>query len=320
MLVVTDGPHRQVLRRAMQPFFTAGWTQRYASRLVTAVEDSMMARFDDPELDFARDVAWKVPITAVCSILGLPVQDEGWLCGTANGVLASQDPGITPAEAAATATAARAELIAYLQQLVDKRSRNPGDDLVSALLSGSGQSRLPHQDVVLNVLSILVAANETTRLALAGSMVALACHRDQWERLRTDPSSLKGTVEEILRWTSSGLNVSRTVTGPTRLGGEDLAAGDVVTVWLPAGNRDPAVFAYPYRFNPTRRGPAHLAFGHGPHHCIGAALARTELTVLLDFLTARVAGWEITGPLRRTHSNALSGYSSVPLRLVPVGR
>jgi hydroxylation protein CepL len=315
MLVVTDGAHRQALRAAMQGFFSPRRAAQYHQALVATFRSALLAALRSGTVDFAQEIAWRAPMAAAVQILGLPAQDEDRLCALANGVLAAQDAQVAAATAANRARAARTEIIAYFRQLVRARQRSPGRDLISALLDGLADGPLPPQDVVLNLLSLLVAASETSRLALTGAMVAFATHPEQWSLAREQPGLRPRAIEEVLRWTSPGLNVSRIAAGPAVLAGAVVAAGDVVTAWLPAGNRDPAVFPRPYRFDVTRPGPPHVAFGHGPHHCLGAALARVEIGALLDAAAPLVASVEIAGPLRRTHSNALTGYASAPLRL-----
>jgi hydroxylation protein CepL len=315
MLVVTDGAHRQALRAALQGFFSPGRTAQYHQALVGTFRSALLAALRSGSVDFAQEIAWRVPMAATCQILGLPAQDQDRLCSLANGVLAAQDAQVPAARAADLAAAARTEIIAYFRQLVRLRQLSPGHDLISALLGGLADGPLPPQDVVLNLLSLLVAANETSRLALTGAMVAFATHPAQWSLARDHPRLRQRAVEEVLRWTSPGLSVSRIAARTTVLADTVIAADDVVTAWLPAGNRDPAVFPRPYLFDITRSGRPHVAFGHGPHHCLGAALARVEIGALLEAAAPLVASAEIAGPLRRTHSNALTGYASAPLWL-----
>jgi hydroxylation protein CepL len=292
MLVVTDGPHRRALRSAMHGFFSPGWARRYRDAMVTEFHTHLSGRVGGERFDFAQQVAWRVPMFVTCRILGLPEADRDRMCTLANGVLTREGAG---------ATAARAEIFAYFRTLVAARAAEPGDDVVSALLADLTDGPLPADDIVLNLLSLLVAANETTRLALTGAVVAFAEHPLQWERLCGSPELAAQAVDEVLRWTSPGLNVSRTAARQIVLGGVTIPAGDVVTAWLPAGNRDPEIYHRPYEFDIGRRNGSHVTLGHGPHHCIGAALARVEISALLEVLTAHVRRIEITGPPVRLH-------------------
>jgi hydroxylation protein CepL len=315
MLVVTDGPHRRALRGVMQGFFTPGWARACAERMAEIFRSTLEPRLGDPDLDFAQEIAWQVPMAAVCQVLDIPDEDQPQLGELTNGVLVAQDPHVDQLTAAAQASSARSSIVTYFRDLAARRRRAPGDDIVSALVGSVEDKPLPPGDVLLNLLSILVAGNETTRLALAGAVVAFAEHPAEWARLCADPSLVKRATDEILRWTSPALHISRTAAVPADLAGVHVDAGDVVTLWLPAGNRDPAAFPDPGTFDIARTGSSPVTFGHGPHHCIGAALARVEIAALLTALPALVSGIEIAGPLERTHSNTLTGYARVPVLL-----
>jgi cytochrome P450 len=141
-----------------------------------------------------------------------------------------------------------------------------------------------------------LAGSETTRNAISNGLLALLDDPGQLEALRADPSQMRSATEEIIRWSSPVSYFRRTVTQDTELGGVALAAGDRVSLWYPSGNRDSAVFANPFRFDITRKNNDHVAFGGGgPHFCLGAHLARREITILFEELLARVKSVELLG-------------------------
>jgi hydroxylation protein CepL len=317
MLSVSDGPHRQALRATLQGFFSTRSVAKYSDSLVTTFRTKLGKRLGDPTFDFAQEISPTVSIGAICELLELPPEDEPMLSQMTDWVLVSADPSVDPAEASVLASTARANIFTYFRKLSEQRRHAGGADIVTALLGDVDGGPLPLVDVLLNLLSILVAGNETTRLALTGAMVAFAEHPEQLDLLRREAGRRARAVEEILRYTSPGLGVSRTTVQEIELGGVPIPPGDVVSLWLAAGNRDPAVWEDPHAFDITRASHSHVTFGHGPHHCIGAALARVEIAALLTVLPDLVSRIEVSGPLRYTHSNGLTGFARAPMLLSP---
>ncbi len=164
-------------------------------------------------------------------------------------------------------------------------------------------------------LLLVVAGNETTRNALAGGLMALAQHPEQWERLRTDDSLIDSAVEEILRWTSPVIQFTRTATEDYTLRGVKISKGESVCLFYPSANRDEEVFDEPFSFRIDRNPNRHLAFGIGEHFCLGANLARLELRVLLKELLRSWKHLEVAGAADRLHSSFVGGIKRLPLRV-----
>ena len=168
-------------------------------------------------------------------------------------------------------------------------------------------------------LLLLIGGDETTRHVISGGMLALLEHPEQLSALRDDPTLLPGAVEEMLRWVSPVKNMSRLVTRDVELRGQRLAAGDVLVNFYPSANRDEAVFERADRFDVRRDPNPHLAFGFGPHFCLGAALARLELRVMFRALLERLPDVELdAGELPVRASNFVSGHEAMPVRFTPV--
>jgi cholest-4-en-3-one 26-monooxygenase len=166
------------------------------------------------------------------------------------------------------------------------------------------------------LVQLLVAGNETTRNALSGALVAFAEHPEQWQRLRRDPSLVPAAVEEILRWTSPVVSFLRTTTTQVEMAGRTIPAGSPTMLLYSSANRDAAAFGpTASRFDIGRDPNHHLAFGSGPHFCLGAELARVELRVMLDTLVARVSHIEPAGDVERSMSLVIAGLRHAPLRL-----
>jgi len=168
------------------------------------------------------------------------------------------------------------------------------------------------------LVQLLVAGNETTRNAISGALVALAQHPDQLDRLAADPALLPSAVEEVLRWTTPVTSFLRTAVADTTLGGVEIAAGDPLLLLYAAANRDAAEFGPTAgTFDVGRTPNHHVALGHGPHFCLGAALARLELSVVLAGVAERFTALRVAGDVVRSGSSVISGIRSAPLTLEP---
>ena len=204
---------------------------------------------------------------------------------------------------------------------MEERRRNPGDDVVSALIQGDLSGRpLTNEEVLLNCDGLVTGANETTRHASAAGLIALIENPGEWHRLKTGQVSIESAVDEVLRYTSPALHVMRVATQDVEVGGQQVSAGEAVVLWNSSANRDESVFPAPDRFDLGRTPNRHLTFGMGPHFCLGAPLARVELKVLLQVLAERVSHMEITGPVKRMRSNFMWGIDHLPVALSREGR
>jgi cytochrome P450 len=209
-------------------------------------------------------------------------------------------------------------MFAYGTSLLELKRREPADDLLSVVSHGLIDGE-PLTDMEQHMFfSLIIAAgSETTRNSIAVGMLALTEHPDALKTLRDNRSQLPNAVEEILRWASSTPYNRRTATRDVEVGGQRIQAGDKVTLWWASANRDEAVFADPYKFDITRNPNPHLAFGRGTHFCLGAALARMEIRVVLDAVLDRVAEVSVTGPIEYVRSNKHAGVRHMPVHLTP---
>lgn len=320
LLNMTDDPFHQRFRSLLTPAVSAGaiaamerdLRERAASIVADAVERG--------EVDLLVQVAAELPLQAAAALLGVPQEDRARLIEWADATLDYDDRDLGgTSERAAEAAAA---MFAYGDDLIARRRREPGDDLLSAAVHGTveddGTRRPLRQDELQLLFSLLVAAGtETTRNTLAIGLAQLASSPEDWDAVHRDRTLVPDTVEEMLRWASSTPYNRRTVTRDVQVGGEQLGAGDKVTLWWASANRDPSAFDRPDQFDLRRRPNRHLAFGHGAHFCLGARLARTEIRVLVEELLDRVEHMEQTGPVEWTRSNKHTGVRHLPVRLVP---
>ncbi|MHB1583103.1 MAG: cytochrome P450 [Acidimicrobiales bacterium] len=319
MVVTLDPPRHGPLRRAAMSRFTPRSIRsrrQEIDRIAVELLDEVAAD-GDSGFDFVDRVAAPLPIAVVSWMLGVPRSDWQLLFRWTNEVIGKDDPefrrpGETPGQ---TIRRARGELHAYLEDLIERRRREPGDDIVSHLLQAEIEERPLTHEQLLNYCELIVeAGNETTRNAISGGLLAFAEHRGEWERLRRDPSLLDTAVEEILRWVSPIIHFVRTATEDCELHGVGIAEGEKVALFYASANRDEDEFGDPFTFRIDRQPNHHLAFGSGTHFCMGAHLARAELEALFGHLLARLESFELAGPPERLSSAVNGGIKHLPLR------
>lgn len=311
MLVVADGPQHGQLRSVIMPFLSRTMAETLDEVVRQEVRGLVADAVAAGSVDVAATLAPVIPASVVCRVLGVPEADRDMLIELTSHAFGGADDTFDKM----SPEAAHSEMILYLADLVAARRRNPGDDLISAL---AGDRRLGLREVLLNCDNVLVGGNETTRHAIAGCFHALATAPGTLTRLRADPDLVGPTVEEVIRWTSPAMHVLRVATADLDLSGQQVACGETVVAWLPAANRDPRHFDAADDFRPDRRANQHLGFGHGPHHCLGAALARLELRALLTALTELVESVAVLGEPVQLRSNLVHGYRHLRVRLEPV--
>lgn len=328
-IIDTDPPDHTKLRKILSGSFTQRAVAVYQHFVAGLTEQVLDAGLTGEPFDFVDAVAKEVPIRVLARIMGLPEADLPLFIDLGDRLIANTDPDITDVVWGRDDTDAYRRYpfrSPYGKQLWDlgraivhERLAAPGDDLLSALLRAEVDGERLSETDLDNFFSIMViAGNETTRIAIAQGILAFCEHPEQWDKLRADPGLLDTATEEVLRWTCPTHFMRRTATADTELGGARIRAGDKVVLWYVSGNRDDAEFASPDTFDVARSPNRHLSFGRGgPHLCLGAHLARLEIRVVLAALARRVAGFELAGSPRRIRSNFTNGLKELPIRIRP---
>jgi cholest-4-en-3-one 26-monooxygenase len=303
-IVSMDDPEHARQRRLV----SRGFTPSRINELMTHIRELARELVDNVaargECDFVDDIAKPLPLIVIAEMLGLPVADRERLAHWSDTMMAAE--GAEPHEPRAQAAGqAWAEYVTYLDTLLADRRAHPRDDLISVLLSSADADELLADELISFLVLLLVAGNETTRNALSGGMCALTQFPGERARLVRDLSLVNSATEEILRFVSPVISFSRTVTETTEVRGKELRAGDVLLNLYPSANRDADVFDDADVFRVDREPNMHLAFGTGPHFCLGANLARTEIRILLEELFMRLPDARVTdgcGPHRGPNS------------------
>jgi cytochrome P450 len=316
MLVVTDPPGHTRLRGFVQTAFSARTIARLEEHIRATCRALVAEIRGVGRVDFVSAVAARLPALVIAEMLGVPRGDSALLSRLTSAAFGAEDPeygsfrrqGLSGAEA-------YVRLFTYFEEAIREKRKKPSDDLISLLLRRVDGESLSDEEILLNCLNLTLGGNETTRHAAAGGMVFLL--KDGWQltRLRADPALIESAVEEILRFTSPATHVLRTARRECVLRGRQIAPGDAVVLWLASANRDGDAFATPADFDVGRQPNRHLTFGAGPHFCLGAALARLELRVLLDEIMRECREIRLEGEPERLRSSFLTGYKSVPLSL-----
>ncbi len=326
-IIDTDPPEHTKLRKIVSGSFSQRAVAVYQHFVEQLTEHVLDTGLRDGEIEFVDAIAKEVPIRVLARIMGLPEADLDRFIDLGDRLIANTDPDVTDVVWGRDDTDAyrlfpfRSPYGKQLWELgrgiVAERLHAPGDDLLSTLLRAEVDGdRLSETDLD-NFFSILVVAgNETTRIAIAQGILAFCEHPEQWRRLRSDPLLLDTATDEVLRWTCPTHFMRRTATADTSLGGASIRAGDKVVLWYVSGNRDSGEFPDPDVFDVGRTPNRHLSFGRGgPHLCLGAHLARLEVRVVLAALARRVASFEPAGPPRRIRSNFTNGLRELPVRV-----
>jgi cytochrome P450 len=344
MMLNMDPPDHSRLRRLLARSFTRRAVSQLEDRIrahARAICDRVFAG-QGGECDFAKDLAADLPLLTLADVLGVPRQDRWLLFDWSNRVIGYQDPDYASSAefdpAAGTPIARQAlalrpmpdsegrmpdprtregmpDLYAYAHLLAEEKRRRPGDDVMSILLAQAdddgGQVSAAEFENIFWLFA--VAGNETLRNGLPGACIALLDHPAAQDDLRADAGLMPAAVEEMLRWWTPVMTFRRTATADCELSGQHIRQGDKVVVSFTSANRDEAVFAHPGRFDIRRQPNPHLVFGHGPHFCLGAYLARTQMLALFDEVLARTSSLRYAGAPSFLRSNFQRGVKRLPI-------
>lgn len=345
MMLNMDPPEHTRLRRPLQKSFTARAVHRLEEQIdghVRSILDRALTG-DGGVVEFAKDLSADLPLLTLADILGVPREDRMLMFDWANRVIGFQDPDYATSASfdtsrgtamAQEAMALRPEpgsdgrmpdprtregmpdLYRYAHLLGEQKRANPGDDVMSILMSHHhGEDGAISVEEFENMFWLFaVAGNETLRNGLPGGMYAVATHPDQQRLLRENPDLLDKAVEEMLRWWTPVMVFRRTATRGTEVCGQPIGAGEKVVVSFIAANRDPAVFGEPDTFDITRDAREHLVFGYGPHFCLGAHLARVQMRTMFRQLLDRTSWFELDGEPVWLRSSFQRGVKRLPIR------
>jgi cytochrome P450 len=314
-MMMLDGAAQRRVRSPVGRVFNQRVVEHLRPR-VAAVVDGLIDGIGEGEIDLVSQIALPLPIMVVGELLGIPRADRDQCRAWTEHIGRVVDPVITK-DMRTAMNQALTEFSAYLAEQVRERRANPGSDLLSALVTMDGtDGQLTDDEIVANVLLLFNAGHETTVNLIGNGMLALLRHQEQLELLRRSPDLMGQAVEELSRYDSPVQIAARIMVADVALGETTIPAGAKVMVIYGAANRDPARYTDPDRLDLRRTGVKSLAFGGGPHFCIGAPLARLEVAMLYTAMLRRYPSIELLTeePSWRANFN-LRGLTELPVKL-----
>lgn len=289
-MMFLDPPRHTRMRRLLASAFEPGAVKRWRGSIERTTEELLAGLRAHPEPDVIRDFAFPLPTAVIAEMLGLPREDVPVLLNWTRDVARMLD-FVVSREDRQVAQASAASFTEYMRAHVRRRRRagQSTDDLLTRMLAAEADGeRLTMDELLANCLLLFSAGYITTTNTLGNAVLALSQAPEQARLLRARPERIDRAVEELLRFDGAVRQTLRTATEDVELGGKQIRRGDLVIFVLAAGNRDPEVFPDPHRLDLTREAKQHLAFAHGIHYCLGAALARIELQVAVLAVVQRL--------------------------------
>lgn len=317
--IAQDPPRHDRMKALFQQAFTPRRIAAHTEVIRAIVIHSLDQIADRGECDLVKDVGAHVTSRVIGSLLGTPPEDDAQLVEWSNMIVGFEDEDYRPEFEAIMDELARA--FEYVLPMVEERRENPTDDLVSALAQAEVDGeKLTNEEMVLTFGLLMAAGNDSTRAVYGSSMLALMENRDQMKLLIDEPERMEDAVEECLRCFPAFSYMRRTATRDHELHGQQIKEGDKLALWYVASNRDETVYEDAERFDVTRPRVQHQAFGAGGRHfCLGAALARLELKIMLEETIKRFPDMELAGTPVRATSLFLNQHKHIPVRFTPEG-
>jgi cytochrome P450 len=322
-LIQMDAPDHMAYRRLTQAAFLPQGLKRIEARVreiaKAAVEE--MASLGG-QCDFAKDVAFLYPLRVIMELLGVPKSDEGRMLKLTQELFGGADPDLNRSggevdkvKSVENRRAIFAELESYFTALTEDRRANPRDDVASIIANGEVNGcPIGHREAMSYYIIVATAGHDTTSNTLAGGLWALAENPAEFTKLKADPSLIPGHIDESIRWETPIKHFMRCATRDVDIRGAKVREGDWLMMCYQSGNRDETVFEAPFDYCIERKPNRHIAFGYGPHLCLGQHLGRMEMRILWEELLPRLDSIEIDGVPARFKSNFVCGPKSVPIR------
>jgi cytochrome P450 len=314
-MINTDPPDHTRLRKLTNKAFTARRVQDLRPRIQAIVSELLDAAIAaGPTMDLITALAYPLPITVICELLGVPHRDRERVRAWSRRLVDQATPDLTE-DGLARIEQAMEEFEDYLRDLIHQRRVTPADDILSALVTAQERGdQLSDDELLSTCFLLLVAGHETTVNLIGNGTLALLRHPDQLRRLQQDPTLIRSAVEELLRYDSPAQIVGRIVTERMQIGERMLSDGDLVFPVLGAANHDPDRFDDPDRLDLGRSNNRHVSFGNGPHFCLGAPLARLEAEIALSTLVRRVPALRLDTETPEWRPNPfLRGLETLPV-------
>ncbi len=318
MLIDLDDPAHRRRRQLVAEGFTPRRVRAQEPKVRAVVDRLIDQVCEAGECDFVWDLAAWLPLVMIGDALGVDPVDHPTLMTWSDDLLRGQ--GTTDEDLLMKMIAAFSGYTEYATRVIDDRRGCPRDDLMSVMVHAEVDGeRLDHDSLIYDSLLILIGGDETTRHVISGGAYQLLTDRSQWDRLLADRTLVTSAVEEMLRWVTPIKNMARSATRTTDFHGTEIRQGDQLLLLYPSANRDERHFDDPFRFDITRTPNDHVAFGFGPHFCLGSSLARLEARVMFEQLLERLPDLHLVDAAEPTYRPAsfVSGYEGMRVAFTP---
>lgn len=304
--IFLDPPDHDNFRRTLMTQFTPARVESLRATIQQTVKRLLDAQKDKRQLDVVDDIAYPLPVTVICDLLGVPREDEKRFHEWSTTLASTLDPGQQSTEQELEhARQAAKEMREYMISLIASLSQKPGDNLLSGLLLENQKTNVMNmRELVSNAVMLLIAGHETTVNLITNSMLAMLRNPEAWEQLQRDPELVVTLVEEVLRYDPPVHFRTRTTLADIEIAGTTIPKGAPVVLLLASGSRDPRRFPHPDNFDPRRKDNQHLGFSGGIHYCVGAPLARMETHIVLAELARRIEAPRLTSETITYRDNA----------------
>lgn len=315
VLVSADPPEHTRLRGLVDDFFYPQHLERWRGdleeRAVQLLDEAMA---DGPEFDFAEEVAWKFPMMIIADMLGIPQSKREQYKQWSDAMVETPEDldATTRQEVFEHRIQNLREMAAFFEKMIEERNRNGGDDLMATLV----ETDLTDKETILFCQNLIVGGNKTTTMLL-GNAIWTFVEEDIIPELQDGVIDLNDAIEEVLRYRSPVKSLTRKAANDVQLHGERIREGDVVKAWTGSANHDGMVFDAPEEFRVDRETKNHIAFGRGPHTCIGSNLAKMEARIMLEAFLDRIESAELTGTIEPFHSRVVYGLERLPIAVEP---
>jgi len=322
MMIDMDDPAHLRRRKLVNKGFTPRRVRESEDRIRLVCDSIIDAVCEQGSCDLVADIAAPLPMIMIGDALGVAPEDREDLLRWSDDMVSALSGSSSTDEALMKAATAFNEYSDYSRRVIGDRRAAPGtEDLMGVLVDAEiDGDRLDDDELVHESLLILIGGDETTRHVISGGMHQLLLHPDQRDRLVADAALMPTAVEEMLRWVSPIRNMARVVTHDVEFRGQPMLEGQKLLLLYPSANRDEDVFEDPFRFDIARTPNDHVAFGFGTHFCLGASLARLEITVMVDRLLSRLPDLEVAGETPLRPANFVSGYTTMPVSFTPTAK
>jgi cytochrome P450 len=317
-LVDMDNPDHRHFRAMTQSWFSAKQMKQLEDQIRALARescDAMAAK--GGACDFVHDVAVWFPLRVIMATLGAPRSDEAFLMKITQEIFGPQDPDTQRSADPTAIFETVQDFSRWCDAITAERKANPTEDVATIIANATlpDGSPMGNLEAMSYYLIICTAGHDTTSSTSAAGLLELIRNPDQMAKLRADPSLIAGAIDEFVRWASPVKHFFRTAAADAEVAGVSVKAGDALMMAYPSANRDAAVFDDPFAFQVDRRNARlHLAFGYGPHVCLGQHLAKLEIRILFEELLARFDDIELAGEPAWTRSSFVSGMKRMPIK------